>query len=118
MTSRAFEPASNHQKLQTLLAHGAYPMLCNIAHNTAETDTHETPWANRIAFTQSVPREDAGQLRRITRDRIVEFAESIDDLFMAYESLHEPRSTSENRDPIAVGIFYFEEEDENANYDW
>ena len=118
ITSRAFEPASNHQKLQTLLVHGAYPMLCNIEHNTGDLEGEEGSWANRIAFTQSVPRENSGQLRRITRDRIVEFAESVDDLFMAYESLHETKSATNDRDPIAVGIFYFEENDENANYDW
>ena len=118
VTSRAFEPATTHQKLQTLLAHGAYPMLCNIEYNTRELEGEDGTWANRIAFTQSVPRENAGQLRRITRDRIVEFAESVDDLFMAYESLHDNHSTKENRDPVAVGVFYFEETDENANYDW
>ena len=118
VTSRAFEPASNHQKLQTLLAHGAYPMLCNIEYNTGDIDEKEGTWANRIAFTQSVPHENAGQLRRITRDRIVDFAESVDDLFMAYESMHESGRSNEQRDPIAVGIFYFEETDENANYDW
>jgi hypothetical protein len=118
VTSRAFEPASNHQKLQTLLAHGAYPMLCNIEHNTKDMEGAEGTWANRIAFTQAVPRENAGQLRRITRDRIIDFAESVDDLFMAYESIHESGSVKKDREPIAVGIFYFEEIDENANYDW
>jgi hypothetical protein len=118
VAARAFEPASTHQKLQTLLAHGAYPMLCNIEHNTRESQLEEGTWANRIAFTQSVPRENSGQLRRITRDRIVEFAESVDDLFMAYETLHDNKSSAAHRDPIAVGVFYFEETDENANYDW
>jgi hypothetical protein len=118
VASRAFEPASNHQKLQTLLAHGAYPMLCNIEYNTGGSESKEGTWANRIAFTQSVPHENAGQLRRITRDRIVDFAESVDDLFMAYESIHESGSVKKDRDPIAVGVFYFEETDENANYDW
>jgi hypothetical protein len=118
VASRAFEPATSHQKLQTLLAHGAYPMLCNIEHNTREPESDAGTWANRIAFTQSVRQESAGQLRRITRDRIVEFAESVDDLFMAYESLHDDKSSTKKGDPIAVGIFYFEETDENANYDW
>ena len=100
-----------------MLVHGAYPLLCNIVHNTDE-ETKEGLWPNRIAFTQSIRRDDAGQLRRITRDRIVEFAESIDDLFMAYESLHESDSSGGEKEPIAVGVFYFEEADENANYQW
>jgi len=118
VTSRAFEPASSHQKLQSLLAHGAYPLLCNIEDNSKDLGSEESTWANRIAFTQAVRLESAGQLRRITRDRIIDFAESVDDLFMAYESLHDDNSTSKKHDPIAVGVFYFEETDANANYDW
>jgi hypothetical protein len=117
VSSRAFEPANHHQKLLTLLVHGAYPLLCNITHNT-DADADVSSWANRIAFTRSVRREDAAQLRRITRDRIIEFAESTDDLFMAYESLHESDSRGAAEEPIAVGIFYFEETDASANYEW
>lgn len=117
VTSRAFKPASHHQKLVTLLVHGAYPLLCNITHNT-EMGSDEVSWPNRIAFTQSIRRGEAGQLRRITRDRIIEFAESVDDLFMAYESLHESDSPGADKDPIAVGIYYFEETDDGANYQW
>lgn len=117
VSSRAFEPASKHQKLLTLLVHGAYPMLSNIEYNTSERSELET-WAHRIAFTQAVRREDSAQLRRITKDRIVEFAESVDDIFIAYEALHESDTKPRSEDAIAVGIFYFEESDENASYDW
>jgi hypothetical protein len=117
VSSRAFEPASKHQKLLTLLIHGAYPMLSNIEYNTSERSELET-WAHRIAFTQAVRREDSAQLRRITKDRIVEFAESVDDIFIAYEALHESDTKPRSEDAIAVGIFYFEESDENASYDW
>ena len=48
---------------------------------------------------------------------MTEFSESIDDLFMAYEELH----ADDNRrkgEPVAVGVFYFEEKDANAKYEW
>jgi hypothetical protein len=92
-------------------------MLSNIEYNTSERSELET-WAHRIAFTQAVRREDSAQLRRITKDRIVEFAESVDDIFIAYEALHESDTKPRSEDAIAVGIFYFEESDENASYDW
>ena len=117
VTSRAFKPESHHQKLVTLLVHGAYPLLSNIEHNT-DTDGNEPSWPNRIAFTQSIRQSEAGQLRRITRDRIVEFAESVDDLFMAYESLHESDTPGSDKAPIAVGLYYFEETDKSADYEW
>ena len=114
--SRAIAPGNKHQKLLTQLVHGAYAFLCNIEHNT-DPDLSDEAWANRIAFTRILQREHAIQLRRITRDRVSEFAESVDDTFMAYEALHDASNGKEG-DAIAVGVFYFEETDEFADYDW
>ena len=115
--NRAFHTDSEHERLMTSLVHGAYSLLSNIAHNT-DKDRADATWANRTVYTQSLAREDSAQLRRVTRDRIAEFAESIDDIFIAYEALHEGHSPSDEGDAIAVGVFYFEETDENAEYDW
>ena len=70
-----------------------------------------------MAHTTHLQKSDTGQLRRIAKDRVTDFAEAIDDLFMAYEALHGDESR-EKGDPVAVGIFYFEEHDKNASYDW
>ena len=43
---------------------------------------------------------------------------SIDDIFIAYEALHEQSEGADEKSPVAVGVFYFEERDENADYDW
>ena len=87
-------------------------------HNTDPERTGET-WANRVAYTQSLRATESGRLRRVAKDRIVEFAESIDDIFMAYESIQgdneEPR---QDNDAIAIGVYYFEERDSGALYDW
>lgn len=117
LTRRVFTSGSNHDRLLTLLVHGAYAMLSNIAHNT-DAASEDSPWPHRIAYTKSMPQGDSGQLRRITRDRISEFAESVDDVFIAYEALHENDTRGGESNAIAVGVFYFEEQDKNANYEW
>jgi hypothetical protein len=117
VVNRAFNTDSEHERLVTSIVHGAYSLLSNIAHNTQIDRTGPT-WANRTVYTQSLAREDSAQLRRVTKDRIAEFAESIDDIFIAYEALHDGNAPGEDGDAIAVGVFYFEETDENAKYDW
>lgn len=115
--SRAMRPDSDHERLITMLVHGAYSYLSNVVHNT-DPQSPEPKWASRVAHTTALENTESGQLRRIAKDRITEFAESIDDIFIAYESLH-PRSEDEGKGaPVAVGVFYFEEQDEDAEYDW
>ena len=115
--ARAMRPDSDHQRLVTMLVHGAYSFLSNIAHNTDPTSPGQN-WASRIAYTTALDKSESGQLRRIAKDRITEFAESIDDVFIAYESLHSSSGGGEKAAPVAVGVFYFEEHDENADYEW
>lgn len=117
VVKRTFTSPSDHERLTTLLVHGAYAMLSNIAHNT-DSEKDEGAWAHRIAYTQSLGRDDTGQLRRVARDRIAEFSESIDDIFIAYEALHKNSSSETDKSTVAVGVFYFEERDENADYEW
>lgn len=116
VAGRMFKPESDHESLVTMLVHGAYALLSTIEHNSNPQRPNGT-WANRIAFTQSLRTPDTRQLRRITKDRIADFAETIDDIFIAYESLQED-CDDERGDTVAVGVFYFEEHDKNADYDW
>jgi hypothetical protein len=116
-TQRGFRRGSQHENLLTLLVHGAYAMLSNIAHNTDPERAEET-WAHRITFTTSLQGGDKRQLRRIAKDRIIEFSESVDDIFMTYEALQDTGPELQERDAIAVGVFYFEEHDKNAKYEW
>lgn len=117
--ARAVRPSSDHERLITMLVHGAYAFLSNIAHNT-DSDSSDSKWASRVAYTTSVPSDNTKQLRRIAGDRIWDFAESIDDVFITYEALSEERKLSDHGDEnaVAVGVFYFEEQDEDANYEW
>lgn len=113
---RTFKSESDHETLVTVLVRSVYTMLSNVAHNT-DPERSDT-WPHRVAHTQSLQSPDKRQLRRITKDRIVDFAESIDDIFIAYESLQDDREDQESKDTVAVGIYYFEERDKNADYDW
>ena len=115
--SRAFKPESDHENLITLLVHAGYSMLANIEHNT-NPDRPEATWPIRVIFTKSKRGSDSKQLRRITRDRIVEFSEAIDDIFMAYEALQDEDSSDSSGDVVAVGVHYFEELDDDAKYQW
>ncbi len=50
-------------------------------------------------------------------DRLADIAESFDDLFLLHESAdHEAKG--KNAMPVVVGMYYFEEEDANARYNW
>jgi hypothetical protein len=117
VVTRAYKAESDHETLVSILVHGVYTLLSNVEHNT-NPDRTEGTWANRVAHTTALRESDTRQLRRITKDRIVDFAESIDDIFMAYESLQEDGAGQGSRDAVAVGIYYFEERDKNADYEW
>jgi len=118
LLDRSFQASEEHDKLITTLVHAVYPILSNTVHNT-DPDRSDETWANKVVHTRLVRPSENGRLRRIATDRIVDFSESMDDIFMAYESnqIDEDISQSENR-TLAVGVFYFEERDAGAKYDW
>lgn len=97
-----------HEKLVTGLASIMYPAALTIAHNT---DVHHgaDTWVQRYASTRGVRGDDVARLRRISSDRLVEFTESIDDLFSAYETLYDSDQDSASDTAVGVCVFYFEE---------
>lgn len=117
VVERTYRADDNHETLVTMLVHSVYALLSNVVHNT-DPERASVTWANRVAFTKSLRSSGTKQLRRIARDRIVDFAESIDDVFIAYESLQDDGDQDEVGSPVAVGVYYFEEHDENAKYTW
>jgi hypothetical protein len=115
---RSFWPSDETGKLESALLHHVYPLLSTVAHNTdPETDTENNADAQFAAYSLRIDSKDRPRLRRMCADRLADIAESFDDLFMAYESNDASRQ-DDARPPIAVGIYYFEERDENAKYDW
>ncbi len=115
---RSFWPSDETGKLESALLHHVYPLLSTVAHNTdPDTDMVSNSDAQFAAYSLRIDSADRPRLRRMCADRLSDIAESFDDLFMAYES--DDASTEERtKSPIAVGIYYFEERDENAKYDW
>jgi hypothetical protein len=91
--------------------------MTTIAHNIS-TDDKDERWAQFTAFTQAVRTRDILRLRRISFDRLVEVSESFDDLFMAYESLHEADTDKDDRNKVAVGVFYFEDSQGGDDFEW
>lgn len=100
-------------RLITGLASVIYPAALTLAHNTS-SDGNST-WVQRTAATRFVRKSDIGRLRRISSDRLIELTESIDDLFVAYETLYEEDSTYESTRAVGIGVFYFEEDKEESD---
>lgn len=117
VVKRFFRSESDHEALVTVLVHSVYTLLSNVAHNF-DPNSNDSPWIQRVAFTLALRNSDTKQLRRISRDRIEDFVESIDDIIIAYESLQDEGADSDEKNIVAVGVYYFEELDKNAKYDW
>lgn len=109
---RYVSASDSQDKLVTGLVRGIYPVASAVAHNTDPNLKSET-WIQRTASTNHVRDEDMPRIRRISHDRLVEFTEAIDDLYVAYETLHgedvDVRSGADtDASEIGVGVFYFE----------
>ena len=109
--SRTLHPKGAHEKLVTALVHAVYPLISTVAHNV-NPDREGEGWAQMSTYSQTIRKSDVPRLKRISFDRLSEVAESIDDLFMAYETLHENDESANDQNTVAVGVFYFEEQDD------
>jgi hypothetical protein len=98
-----------HDRLINGLAKVVYPAALTLAHNTSTESGSET-WVQRMATTKYVRDNDVSRLRRISSDRLAEFVESIDDLFVAYETLYESDDSNRSERAVGIGVFYFEED--------
>jgi hypothetical protein len=96
-------------RLANGLATSLYPAAVALARNTGPESAQGT-WTLRTASTRYVRVEDIERLRRICNDRLSEFTESVDDLFVAYETLYEQDPQEQSRRAVGVGVFYFEED--------
>jgi hypothetical protein len=98
-----------HDRLITGLARVIYPAALTLAHNTSDK-TGENTWIQRNAVTTCVRDGDLARLRRISADRLIEFTQSIDDLFVAYETLYEGDDQPQHAVAAGVGVYYFEDD--------
>ncbi|MHC4222098.1 MAG: DUF6502 family protein, partial [Planctomycetota bacterium] len=115
---RSFWPSDQAGKLESSLVHHVYPMLSTVAHNTEiEGEGSGNTFPQYAAYSISIDTKDRPKLKRMCSDRLLNLAESFDDLFIAYESSSDAQD-SEQTAPIMVGLYYFEEMDQNAKYQW
>jgi len=117
VVSRTVHPEGAHEKLVAALVHAVYPLVSTVAHNV-NPDRDSDSWAQMSTFSQSIREADVPRLRRISYDRLSEMAESFDDLVMAYESLHDNDDSDIDKNTVAVGVFYFEEQDDDMKDKW
>ena len=117
LVKRSVMPSGLDERLIISLVHGAYPLLSTISHNI-DPDRDVDSWPQLTAFTQSIRKADMPRIKRISSDRLTEITESFDDLFMAYEALHESEQDSSDQNLVAVGVFYFEETDVSKDSPW
>ena len=115
--SRVVHPKVEHEKLVTAVVHAIYPLISTISHNV-DPNREDDSWAQFNTFSQSIRGADVPRLRRISLDRLTQLAESIDDLFMAYETLHKNDGSDDDNNTVAVGVYYFEEKDPQAANFW
>jgi len=115
--NRTIHPQGAQDKLVTALVHAVYPLVSTIAHNV-DPNRDEDIWAQMSTYSQTIRKSDVPRLRRISFDRLTEVSESIDDLFMAYEALHENERSENDKNTVAVGVFYFEERDQAMKERW
>jgi hypothetical protein len=115
--NRTIHPNGPQEKLVTALVHAVYPLISTVAHNI-DPDREGEGWAQISAYSQTIRNTDLPRLRRISLDRLSDVATSIDDLFMAYETLHENDDSTVDKNTVAVGVFYFEETDKTMIDRW
>ena len=113
---RSFWPSDQTGQLESSLVHHVYPLLSTVAHNTDPENENKTD-AQYAAYSVNIPLADRPRVRRMCTDRLPNIAASFDDLFIAYESDGVEQAPGSGT-PVMVGLYYFEERDENAKYDW
>jgi hypothetical protein len=103
-----------HDRLIGGLAGILYPAALNLAHNL-EVEEGPDRWVNLAATSKYVRKSDKGRIMRISSDRIVEFVETIDDMYGAYEALSSQDKGADDSVAVGVGVFYFEENKSETN---
>lgn len=100
-----------NEKLRGAFTTILYPAALNLVYNLDNSDPSKW-WGNLVTHTKYLREGDRGRYRKITNDRISEFAKSIDDMQAGYEALYDREVDG---DPstgrtLGVGVFYFEED--------
>ena len=115
---RTLVPSNNTDNLITCLVHGVYPLLATTVVNTHPDKVRGQGAAQFTTYSLAIPDVDRARVKRISYDRLHELAISFDDLFTTFASDDHKEHDSTKSPVIAVGLYYFEENDPNVRYRW
>jgi hypothetical protein len=116
--SRANVPSDSTDNLMACLVHGVYPLIATTASNTDPGRVRGDGVAQFATHSLSIGQEDKARLRRISYERLSELAVSFDDLFTTFETTSAGKAETDDHNVVSVGLYYFEETDPNARYNW
>jgi hypothetical protein len=103
---KAFRPIEKEDQIRRALGMAFFGLASAIDHNLAtEADDN---WVERLAFSTRIRRSDSARVRRISQDRAIEFVESVNDLFSAYETIYGDDEPELETTTVGVGVYYFE----------
>ncbi|MBT5219845.1 MAG: hypothetical protein HOM16_10240 [Woeseia sp.] len=105
---------ADNDRLISILALQIHAAAITGCHNS-DPENRNKAWIQRLVHSNRVRGSDRSRVKRITSDRLAEFAESIDDLFAAYETLYDEESTDAGHSSIGIGVFYFEDDGKESN---
>lgn len=100
---RHFVPADVGEELLVGFTHMIYPVLEGVARNTDERCN--TPFIQRLVYSDRLSPDAAPLFRRVAREQVTAFVESIDDWLSANEL---PDSDLFQPGRYGIGVFYFE----------
>ena len=116
--SRAMVPRDSTDNLMNCLVHGVYPLLATTVRNTEPNKVRGEGVAQFTTYSLSIDQGDRTRLKRISYDRLSEMAVAFDDLFTTFESTSNGEVKSTDNPVVSVGLYYFEEDDPQAKYNW
>lgn len=100
---RHFVPSDVGEELLVGFTHMIYPVLEGVARNTDERCN--VPFIQRLVYSDRLSPEAAPLFRRVAREQVTAFVESVDDWLSANEL---PDSDLRQPSRYGIGVFYFE----------
>ena len=109
-----FRPFDRDDQVQRALGQALYGLALNVDHNIDREK--DEAWVERTAFSTRIRRGDSSRVRRISQDRAIEFVESVNDLFSAYETIYSDDDPGLESTTVGVGVFYFEADEKDTAF--
>lgn len=100
--------ADLEEKLVIALSMSIYPSILTADHNCNPANEGRT-WIQRQAASAQIKLVDRDKIRTVSKEKLINFVESIDDIFAAYETINRSDIADGDR-AVGIGVYYFEED--------